>query len=81
MREVLNMLEASTALYSGLKNLMEWADRDAVKFNKSKSEVWQSSPMQSRGMGWLAREQLGSRSMELVVDTRPSTLVSSALLQ
>lgn len=57
------------------------ADRDFVKFNKSKSEVWQSSPLQRRGLGWLAREQLGCRSMELVVDTRPSTLVSSALLQ
>lgn len=57
------------------------ADRDFVKFSKTKSEVWQSGTMQRKGLGWLATEKLGSRSMELVVDTRLSPLVSSALLQ
>lgn len=39
LRGAVDMLEDRTALHVGLSNLEEWADRDFMKFNKSKREV------------------------------------------
>lgn len=46
-----NMLEDGVALHRDLNDLAEWADRDLMKFNKSKCEAWQSNPMQQEGLG------------------------------